>query len=397
MAFYSSGSAEVDAMGHVLITGNVVPPRWYKEILRDNGKPDHLAIGILSDIVYWYRPVEVRDEASGMPIGWRKKFKGEYLQKTYEQLHDKFGDEKRVIKVSMDRLENLGLIKRIFKTEILPNGSKVPNVMYISIIPERIAAISEEQIDTVTEVADQVKNVPEISDPTFGQNVQRLEPETSEAAKTLDSDGGPTKFRTTSYEKTYDVIRNNVPCPTKKGGDIIRENVPYPTENRMTNTENTIETTKGDYPSIDPGDREDIQGADQMDQIDHMSQEANSYRKYVYDRLNYKWHMENDPYPRNEKYAQLVDLICDVVCAKHHKPIYVNKTEMPAMVVKSRLLKLDESHIEYVMECLDNNPNPDGIESVRSYMLTCLYNAPVTIDSYYQQQYNHDKHRGPEL
>ena len=61
MGFFSSGSAAVDAMGRIEISGNIIPQKWYRVILRDNGKPDLLAIILLSDIVYWYRPVEVRD------------------------------------------------------------------------------------------------------------------------------------------------------------------------------------------------------------------------------------------------------------------------------------------------------------------------------------------------
>ena len=90
MGIYSSGSIAVDAMGRIRITGNIIPPRWYREILRDNGRPDHLAVTLLSDIVYWYRPVEVRDEITGQVIGLRRKFKGDLLQKTYEQYSRKF-------------------------------------------------------------------------------------------------------------------------------------------------------------------------------------------------------------------------------------------------------------------------------------------------------------------
>ncbi|MCR4907555.1 MAG: hypothetical protein K5985_01915 [Lachnospiraceae bacterium] len=51
MGFFSSGSDAVDAMARIEISGNITPPRWYREILRDNGKPDHLAVALLSDIV----------------------------------------------------------------------------------------------------------------------------------------------------------------------------------------------------------------------------------------------------------------------------------------------------------------------------------------------------------
>jgi hypothetical protein len=73
----------VDALAEMSISGNVTPVNWYKTILRENGKPYLLAICVLSEIVYWYRPVEVRDEHSGMTIGYRRKFREDLLQKTY--------------------------------------------------------------------------------------------------------------------------------------------------------------------------------------------------------------------------------------------------------------------------------------------------------------------------
>ena len=59
---YSTGNKTVDQVGKINFIGNVIPHTWYKTILRENGKPNVNAIIILSDIVYWYRPKEVRDE-----------------------------------------------------------------------------------------------------------------------------------------------------------------------------------------------------------------------------------------------------------------------------------------------------------------------------------------------
>ena len=64
MGYLTSGNQIVDAMGSLNITGNIIPTIWYRTILRENGKPYLLAIAILADIVYWYRPVEVRDPAT---------------------------------------------------------------------------------------------------------------------------------------------------------------------------------------------------------------------------------------------------------------------------------------------------------------------------------------------
>jgi hypothetical protein len=57
-------------------------------------------------------------------------------------------------------------------------------------------------------------------------------------------------------------------------------------------------------------------------------------------------------------------------------------------VVKSRFLKLNSSHIEYVLEAM--NKNPSDIRNIRAYLLTALYNASLTIDNYYSALVNHD-------
>lgn len=59
MGYLTSGNEIVDAMGSINISGNIIPAVWYRTITKENGKPYLLAIVILADIVYWYRPSEV--------------------------------------------------------------------------------------------------------------------------------------------------------------------------------------------------------------------------------------------------------------------------------------------------------------------------------------------------
>ena len=79
--FHSTGSPIVDRMCRLQFTGNVIPAAWYRTITRDNGKPNLTAIIILSDVVYWYRPVEIRDELTGQLCGFRKKFSRYFTEK----------------------------------------------------------------------------------------------------------------------------------------------------------------------------------------------------------------------------------------------------------------------------------------------------------------------------
>lgn len=78
-------------MAAMAVTGNVIPATWYKTITTPSGKADLVAINILSDVLYWYRPREVRDEYTGDVVAYQKRFAADYLQRSYEQLSEHFG------------------------------------------------------------------------------------------------------------------------------------------------------------------------------------------------------------------------------------------------------------------------------------------------------------------
>ena len=117
-----------------------------------------------------------------------------------------------------------------------------------------------------------------------------------------------------------------------------------------------------------------------------------SYRRFLRQNTGYDRHMRDNP--DDELYQSFFELLCDVVESKSQAPIYVNKQPFPPEVVRSRLLKITEAHMEYVVNSFRDNPNPDGIHNVRAYMLTMLYNAPVTFKAHICQQVNHDMYGG---
>ena len=59
---YSRGNEAVDAIAGMNISGNMIHKNWYKNVIKENGKPYLLAIQILAEIVYWYKPSEEKDE-----------------------------------------------------------------------------------------------------------------------------------------------------------------------------------------------------------------------------------------------------------------------------------------------------------------------------------------------
>ena len=130
-----TGNKIVDEIGQMNFHGNVIPETWYSTVVNSKGNVNCLAIIILADIVYWYRPSEIRSE-SGLLVNYKKKFNDDfYLQRNYEQISEKFNISKKQARDSIVFLEELGVIKRHFRTIDYMNG-KLPNVMFIELIPD---------------------------------------------------------------------------------------------------------------------------------------------------------------------------------------------------------------------------------------------------------------------
>ena len=84
---------------------------------------------------------------------------------------------------------------------------------------------------------------------------------------------------------------------------------------------------------------------------------------------------------------QIVDLLVDT-CATNRKLLHIAGDDKPAEVVRSRFMKLNADHIRFVLKCLAENSSP--IRNMKQYLLASLYNAPTTMQLFYQNQTNHD-------
>jgi len=138
---FTTGNETVDTVGKMHFEGNTIPHIWYKNIRFENDKPDLIAIIILAEIVYWYRPTFVKDEFTGELLGVKKRFNADLLQRSYESFENQFGISKRQAKDAIVRLENLGIIKRHFRT-INPNGTPLSNVLFIELSTRHLGAVT---------------------------------------------------------------------------------------------------------------------------------------------------------------------------------------------------------------------------------------------------------------
>ena len=118
------------------------------------------------------------------------------------------------------------------------------------------------------------------------------------------------------------------------------------------------------------------------------AQQIEEYREYIRENIGYEALLEESPGDR-ERVDELVELLTETVCSQREY-IRIGGNDLPRESVKSRLLKLDREHIRFVLDCLERNTT--RIRNIRQYLLTTLYNAPVTIDNYYTALVNHDLH-----
>lgn len=84
---------------------------------------------------------------------------------------------------------------------------------------------------------------------------------------------------------------------------------------------------------------------------------------------------------------EVVELIADVLCSSR-PTLRIGGEELPTAQVRDRFMRLGYDHLEYVFDCLRRNTTE--IRNIRAYLLTALYNAPATINSYYQAAVQHD-------
>ncbi len=285
----STGSKAVDQMAQIPITGNISNKGWYKHIKKsDSGKTDMLAVAIYSDIVYNHRPTPVYDE-SGAVVGYKKKFFGDRLQKSYDDYAEMYDVTKRQVKAAVDTLVEKNLIERTFENVILKGGQKLTNVMYVVLNVDELLKITD--INTP-------KSISSCSEPSY-------------------------------------IIKEQVP-----------QNIEIPlTEKCRTNTDTNTNINTNTYIQIIPSNPKVKESSATDD--GRMNDEAVT-REIIAENIELDSLISEQPDCESE-YLEYVEVMVDLIC--HNKrPMKIRGNEYPASVIASRMMKLKREHIERVSE-----------------------------------------------
>ncbi len=112
--------------------------------------------------------------------------------------------------------------------------------------------------------------------------------------------------------------------------------------------------------------------------------------QYFRSQLDFDYLLQDYPLEQ-ESLEEILNLLIEVCCS-NRKMIRIAGDDKPKEVVKSRLMKLDRSHIQYVMKCLDENETK--VRNMKQYVLATLYNAPLTISNFHKSWVNYDMANG---
>lgn len=334
---YSTGNKTTDRLAKMRITGNVIPQIWYKTIRKGTGKPNLNAIVILADIVYWYRPVEVRDEGSGAIVGYRKRFKGDLLQRSYQQIADQFGITKRDATNAVVELEKLGVVRRVFRT-LNAEGISIPNVLFLELDADALERLT---YPAEAEPEDAGK------EPAFHMNVKE------EKTNGKEKDG------------------RQVPLECRRGitqiGDTPSSKRWGPPADFGEYTENTYKEYIRDY------------------SLCSYQQVLEAFKEQIgYGQLCAE-------YPGDSRLDEVTAVAVEVLTSSS-KTIRVNREDRPAPLVKAQFEKLTGEHVEYVLESLEQSGKP--ITNVRAVIITALYNAVNTLGCYVGNLYRYHAEQG---
>lgn len=235
-------NATLSAMHQLKFQGDITPAIWYQKIrLKTKNAPDLLAIAILARIVYWYRPIEVRHEQTGVVIGLKKKFKADMLQLSLGSLAQQFGCSKRQASEAIKRLcEDYQLLIKELR-QIDTHMGKISNVLFIAPRVEKLAAL-QQGIEVIDESTESISNdvLPTQSPAKPAASALPIL-----STSTNDISVNQTKLRPSGGVVQKPALPSAENCSTycKKPYEVIRKNVPPTPENGSTYTKTTTETT----------------------------------------------------------------------------------------------------------------------------------------------------------
>ena len=286
----------------------------------------------------------------------------------------------------LDQETGIGLIekKRL--------GLGKANVIYVKNFSLREYPDEPAEMEIETDDPEYEEQIPcnfEENMPENAVNTQKFEKQTSRSLENKLQEVSKTNFK--KFEKqTSGSLKNKLQEVSKTNFKEFEKQTSRSLENKLqevskTNCNNT------EYNYTEFSENESYQYLSEQEKGRDRIQERNEYRQLIHDNIEYEILCQSYGTGRVE---ELVELMLDAICStKTYQQI--NGEAVPTQVVKSRLLKVGYEHIQYVFFSLDRSTSK--VKNIRQYMLTVLYNAPATINQFYDAEVRHDMYWGKDI
>jgi hypothetical protein len=187
-----------------------------------------------------------------------------------------------------------------------------------------------------------------------------------------DENGRMSRNEYTIYEKPL----TDLPLTEKPCAENPQAVNPY-AENltQLSNKQSSTEIQNTDLLSINQSYPDGIEAID-------------AYKQVIYDNIEYD--ILSAQYDR-EQLDEIIEIMLECICS-NADTIRIAQDDVPQELVKSRMLKINSEHIEYIFGCLKSNTTK--VRNIKAYLKAVIYNAPVTISNYYSAEVNHDLYGG---
>jgi len=202
--------------------------------------------------------------------------------------------------------------------------------------------------------------------------------------------GRPTRIYVMNFlvrEETKDFPKEEV-MTSEKGKSIVPEkgSQDFP-KKELINTdikktevnETENESTRSIYPS------KNSHAIEKEKEMDRWMEYRDIFKK----NIDYEILMLRYP----DSIPEILEILVETACSGS-KYFRINSSQIPAERVRERLLRLNSMHVEYVLDAMRDNSS--DVKNIRAFLLSALYNASKTINSYYQAKVNHDLYGNPK-
>lgn len=284
-----------------------------------------------------------------MKNGWFDEENRVYIIYQISEIQDDLGFSKKKAMELLSELEDFGLLQKKRR------GRGLPNILYVKSFMEDASARSTEMgFSDAKAKEDRGSEASTSKKETFGssdsRSAENWTPGVPEAAPLEVPGSGALKNQTN--------INNTYKSKTESNPIVSMEAVSSGEEMRC-----------------------DVKRAPLTSGL-----KASAYQEIILENIGYKDLLIAHPTDR-ELIEGIAELIFETVIGTRGE-ILIASSRYPAEIVKAKFLKLNYSHVEYVLYCMKQNTTK--VKNIRKYLLAALFNAPSTMDSYFQAEVNHD-------